>query len=441
MDSPLTLAHHYARLIWLLRHASGDIEAQKTALRLATVEARQHAVRLHLAGGRLAVNDTFPKDAEPVWRELEERFEEHRIEEVSISREALPAELLAIARLLASEVAADATEDSTLAAVERLATTTVRIGVSAAVYEALALDVERAACGARGGDVADGFTLLLDREHALVLPEARVACGRAVRRLTRPTTLRTVARLLLTDRGRAPQVLRILERCGADGVEAVVDQILNARTSGDRIVLCGVVGQLSGRRSALLTMLDDDRWFVACLAAELLAGEAAEEDIKALADLKRFGDGRVRRAVLRALATADGAGTTEALLRGLADSETTVRLEAVSLLTARGSARVCSEFGQALEREDSPEVLHALLGGLGRIATPDAVHQLSAATAPRGLLKQKKHPGLRVAGVAALSEIRLPSALTALKALANDREREVREAVGRVLVSVRYSAA
>ena len=441
MDTSLTLALHFARLVGLLRHTPEDVAGQKGALRALMTLVVTHGARVHLAGGRMAVNDTFPGQQDESWHELEERFEEHRIEQIDISRGASPGEVLAVARVLAADVALDATEETTLDAIERLGSATVTVRAASTVYESLALDVERAACGAQAGELADRFTRLLQRESALSDAEARLACGRAVRRLTRPTTLRAVARLLLTEPARASQVIHLLQRCGSDGVEAVVDLIVNARSTGDRRVLHDVLMKLPDSSAVLVAMLADPRWHVVCAAIDLLAARGSGDGIRAIAELKRHEDRRVRRAIVRAVGSSDGPLALEVLLKGLADAEAAIRLEAVAALAARGSARSSADLGSTLAGEENAEVLHAVLWALAQIGSPDAVHQIAAAVAPRGVLRQKKHPGLRAAAVVALGEMRLPSALAALRALANDRDREVRDAVARVLASHRHVAA
>ena len=90
--------------------------------------------------------------------------------------------------------------------------------------------------------------------------------------------------------------------------------------------------------------------------------------------------------------------------------------------------------GRAIDREEDPEVQAGMLGVLGRVATADAVAKLAkAAEAGSGLFASRKGVALRVAAVRALGEARTPGARTALTALANDKEREVRDAVAKAI--------
>src|SRR5206468_3333382 len=68
-----------------------------------------------------------------------------------------------------------------------------------------------------------------------------------------------------------------------------------------------------------------------------------------------------------------------------------------------------------------------------KIATPDAVQKLVKMAGVEGRLFKKKSTGFRVAAVQALGEAKTPAAMTALKELVADKDREVRETAARAL--------
>jgi HEAT repeat protein len=235
------------------------------------------------------------------------------------------------------------------------------------------------------------------------------------------------------DPARASVARRLLERCGNDGVEAVVDQYVNATSTGAREALKGVLDELPSTTVALKAMLGDPRPFMVVVAIGLLAERSGDDAASVLGDLRAHADRQVRRALYRALARVEGQAALDLLIKGLGDSDTSVRLEAIASLAQRGGARVVTELSKALQNTENAELLHALLAAVGSIGTPDAVQQLASAASPKGILRQKRVPGLRSAAVAALGEMRLPSAQAALRTLATDRDREVRDAVARAL--------
>jgi HEAT repeat protein len=491
MDNSLALARYFARLVWLLIHESESTSEQKLALRAVVVVSKEASVRLGNKEGRLAVNGLVMPQALAGVRELAERLASHSIEEIEIEIGATPAELLALARLLAvgaastsdaadfsqklSELekktvhvrlaakapaapartsgAAERSEEDASATVavtagrrverlwERLAAATDAHSAQR-VLDELAFTAEQATREGRTSDVADQFTTLLDCEAKVEDPTVRPAYVMAVRRLTKPTVLRPIARLLITEPAQTQRTERILQRCAQDGVDAVVDQYLGATSNRDRQVYRDVLFRLVAAREALVQMLLDPRWYVVRQASEFLGEIGAQEAERALADLLRHPDERVRRAVTRALGRIDSPFTLDALARALTDDDASVRLEAVAGLTARKGARAGSTLAGAIDGEDDVEVQFTILAAMGRVATPETVAKLAAAAAAAsGLFKSKKNSALRIAAVIALGDAHTPAALAAIQGLANDREQEVRDAVARTLISQRGTAA
>ena len=486
MDNSLTLARYFARLVWLLIHESQSVNEQKVALRAVAFVSREVSVRLGLKEGRLAVNKLVMPQALTGVQELAERMVVHTITEIEIDEQAKPAELLALARLLSigaastSDAADFAQKLSQLQGVTvhvRLAEVSVptpvrtsdgvavvdavpapdenrltqlfgKLSAAAdsfgtnAVLEEIGFVMEQSTREGRISDTADIFTELLDRESRISDPELRRAYLVMVRRFTKSVYLRPIAALLASSPERAKQIERVLQRCGQDGIDAVVDQYIVASALSARRLFREVLFRMTGAVDALVQMLSDPRWHVVRQAAEFLGDLRAQDAEPALADQLRHQDVRVRRAVTRALARSDSVFSLDALSRAIVDEAAAVRLEAVAALAGRKGARAAALLSQAIDDESDQEVQYAILGGLGRVGSPDAVQKLAkAAEAASGLFKSKKNTGLRAAAVQALADARTPAALQALQALAGDKEREVRDAVARALQSSRSSAA
>jgi HEAT repeat protein len=89
---------------------------------------------------------------------------------------------------------------------------------------------------------------------------------------------------------------------------------------------------------------------------------------------------------------------------------------------------------QALEREGDPDIQHALLAALGAHPTDAAVERLAQAAHPGSLLHRKPTP-FRLAAVNALGDAATPAAVSALRGMQGDRDRDVRAAVERSLAA------
>lgn len=487
MDNSLTLARYFARLVWLLVHEAQSVDEQKGALRAVVTVSKESSVRLRNTEGRLAVNGLVMPQALTGVQELAARLAVHRIDEIEIDRSAAPAELLALARLLSESTATPADATDFTRKLAQLAGATVRVkraseapapprapeaaasapamptaddvrtraskllaklvdGTTASagqqIVDEVAAAAEQAAREGRTDDVAFMFAALIERAHALVDADLHRVAVVAVRRLTKPTILRPIAMLLVADPASAARTRRILEGVGQDGVDAVVDQYAASRSAAERRAYREMLTRLPHVGEALLHMLSDPRWYVVRQAAELLGELAVAEAERPLAELLRHADERVRRAATRALTRSESSFALDAIARAMVDSSPTVRLEAVAGLASPKSGRSGAMLAKAIDTEGEPEVQYAILGALGRVGTPDAVQKLTkAAEAASGLFASRKNIGLRVAAVYALGDARTAGSLAALHALANDKDREVKEAAAKTLLLLRGTAA
>jgi hypothetical protein len=486
MDNSLTLARYFARLVWLLVHESQAVSDQKAALRAVVTVSKESSVRLRNKEGRLAVNGLVMPQALTGVQELAARLAVHTIDEIEIDQSAVPGELLALARLLAVEattssdaadfaqklseltsatvhvkriVMTDATPapapepeapaaiapDDVQARVPKLiAKLTERLDPAATqqILDELTALAEQATREGRTSDVAVIFSAMLDRELAITDADVRRAFLVSARRLTKPVILRPIATLLVSQPTTASRTERIFQRVGQDGVDAVMDQYTSSRSVPERQVYRAVLARLPLAREALVQMLSDPRWYIVRQAAEFLGELGTDAAERPLAELLRHDDERVRRAVTRALSRIESSFTLDAIARAMVDVSATVRLEAVAGLALRKTGRAGSMLVKAIDSEAEQEVQYAILSALGRVATPESVQKLTkAAEAASGLFTSRKNIGLRVAAVYALGDARTAGALTALQALASDKDKEVREAATATLLLARGTAA
>ncbi|HXD22592.1 MAG TPA: HEAT repeat domain-containing protein [Gemmatimonadaceae bacterium] len=486
MDNSLTLARYFARLVWLLVNEGQAISDQKAALRAVVTVSKESSVRLRNREGRLAVNQLVMPQALTGVQELAARLAVHSIEEIEIDQSAAAAELLALARLLAVESTTSSDAADFAQRLSELANETVRVKRAAAtepapartaepdapkepaaeeatdrvprlltrlteqlnavtaheVLDEIAFVAEQATREGRTADVAETFAAMLDRESGITDPDVRRIFLVGVRRITKPVILRPIAGLLVSHPDTAARTERILQRVGQDGVDSVVDQYTASRSITERATYRAVLLRLPLAREALLQMLADPRWYVVRTAAEFLGELRAEEAERPLAELLSHEDERVRRAATRALSRIESTFTLDAVARSVVDASPSVRLEAVAGLATRKTGRAGSLLAKAIDTEEDQEVQYAILDALGRVATPEAVQKLSkSAEAAGGLFTSRKNIGLRVAAVYALGEAHTAGALTALQALAGDKDKDVKEAAAKTLLLLRGSAA
>ena len=103
MDHSTTFARHFARLVYLLLHEPKNIANQKAALRLLVAMAKEGEVTLGLRDWQVVANGSLlPAQFEGV-QDLGAQLIGHAVTELVAERDATAADLLGIARALATE--------------------------------------------------------------------------------------------------------------------------------------------------------------------------------------------------------------------------------------------------------------------------------------------------------------------------------------------------
>src|SRR5581483_716087 len=293
--------------------------------------------------------------------------------------------------------------------------------------------IEGAARESKPLRVAELFLEIVKREGTKTDPEVKRAYAAAIRRLCKPTTLRTVAGILPKRKERLNDYLTVLARTGEEGAEALIEQLTAAQSLSERRIFFDALVTLKSGTTTLIHMLGDARWYVARNAADLLGELNCAEAESPLADLLRHDDDRVRRAATNALSKLGTMQSRVALKKALKDTSPQVRATAAAGLVGKNGKETAATLLRALDDEPDLEVQIAILGALGRMADPQSVDRLIKAAEPDGRLFKRKPAAFRTAAVAALGDARTPAALTALQELTNDRDKDVRDAAARAL--------
>jgi HEAT repeat protein len=300
----------------------------------------------------------------------------------------------------------------------------------------LATLAEHSARVGRPRAVADILHGLVTREARTSDEEVKQTFLLVIRRLSRPALMRGVAGLIAKHPERKQHCYEVLLRTGEDGAEAVIEQVGQSRSMEERQSMLDVLVELPDAVPALIRMLGDARWFVVRNAADLLGELAATRAESALVALLKHADDRVRRSATNALLKLGTTGAVKGVYDAVGDSSPEVRMQVAASIASRKDAKTSVTLIKAIDGEEDGEVQLALIAALGKVATPDAVQKLVKMAEPAGGIFKKKDATLRVAAVQALVEARTPAALAALKELAADKEREVRETATRALAQL-----
>lgn len=307
------------------------------------------------------------------------------------------------------------------------------VNVATRVLDEVVTLAENAAREGKTDTVSTAFHGIVAREAAINEPELKRAYAMAIRRLTKPTILRAVARMLPRRRERSDDYLMVLARAGEDGADALIDQLTSAQSLSDRRIFFDGLVKLNAGIPALMHMLGDARWYVARNAADLLGEMQADEAHGQLAELLKHDDDRVRRAAITALSKLTTPKALDALRIAIRDRSPQVRMQAAAGIGTRKGLRSANTLTKAYDDEGDQEVQLAIIAALGRLGTTDAVQRLIKIAEPGGRLFRGKATAIRVAAVQALGDAKTPAAENALQHLLSDKEKEVQQAVFRLL--------
>jgi HEAT repeat protein len=277
-------------------------------------------------------------------------------------------------------------------------------------------------------------------EQTLPDGSTRRAYGIALKRMTTRAVLREIGALALVPMHHA-DAAAVLQRAGPDGVEVLMDLLVDSRTVTDRHALFNALAQMKEGSEQLIRLLNDSRWYVVRNAAELIGEMQVEAAVPVLTQLIEHEDERARRAVVLALARIGSSQTVEPLRRALRDRLPGVRLQVAQGIGGRRASPLAMSLVLAMEEEQDPEVERELTLALGRIGSPDAVQALIKLAQPAGRLFGRKPVAKRLAAVDALRLAGTPAAIGTLQGLANDGDKQVRAAAVGALNSLRSREA
>ena len=312
--------------------------------------------------------------------------------------------------------------------------------VALGVLDRVALAAEQAQRNGQSQELLMLFTSVIRRADRAA-PEWQRQFALARKRVVTDYGLRLVAGLLPRRIVPREDVEYVIARMGEDGADAVIELLTQASAAADRRAYCDLLLTLRAGIPTLTHMLGDGRWFVARNAAELLGEMGIREAERGITGLLRHEDARVRVAALGALlqlGTDSAAAAVDAVLRADAPG---MRLEAVTAVAGRRNPRAAAALLRALAREEDEDVQRAIYTALGKAPTPAGVERLIQAAAPAGGLFKRKSTDLRIVAVTALGTAGTAEAHAALRLLAEDRDRTVRECAVRALANGSPAAA
>jgi HEAT repeat protein len=473
------------RAVDLFRHRPDAVPELKGALRALVALTGLGGATLRVEDGKLLVSDTEIGKALPGVSTLVAQMEAHDLREIQIEKDSSPAAMLQLLRTLAVPLGGlmDGQDPVTRFRASQAVGISVVVGadlpraevqprearpsgdprVRSALSEAvlrapslsrperavaaIALDPyvqdlsarlevvaahvnEELAHGRISGAIR-AVAQLIQLEETAPTVGVRALFRDALTPLLTPTLLADAADAALHE-GHRSAAVRVLQRSGVAGTYVLRDRLLRAdEPDVRRRYLILMRSQVEGLRSLILLLQDPDVQLVRRVA-EILGSLGVREAVPALSRVLSHSNPAVREAVAVALARI-GVPAAEQLRQILDGDDPGLRLCVARAIGDASLASLAEPLARLGLRERNADLRSEFARALGRIGTPDAVATLVRWAMPPRWQFWRRRTGLRVAAIDGLRLAAGQGAVSGLRELTGDRDREVRRSAREAL--------
>jgi HEAT repeat protein len=451
----------YAKSLALLLEevqSAADLTMVRSGLLRVRRFSRSHGLTLELADGRMAINGI--RLARPViaLQRLQLAMTTHGVAQINLSAGAVPRELLKLAMLLARKRGKDSDVPTIFEELRDASLWYVQcypapralpaeqpeehaddIGLdSADAVMARGMAMAQAVRAAEQARDIPRLSKLLGAivviETAVTHKDLRPAWSAVFDQAATQDALRELVTALPTCGDAIGAAMAVLKRSGDVGAGILIEELLASASMDVRRACFDALVEVRRGTERLLTMLEDDQWFVVRNAALLLGAYGSKSSEPELTVALGHADERVRAAVVTALLQLDTATSRAAARGAIRDGSPEVRRRAVrGFLAEQGTWTNVDKLLQALERETELDVQLEFLYAMGTLATPDAVQKLIRLCSGAGRIRP---PEFRIAAAEALASARLGAAVPMLRAMLKDPDQHARAAARHLIRAV-----
>ncbi len=245
----------------------------------------------------------------------------------------------------------------------------------------------------------------------------------------------------LSDGRLGPEAIKTMQRGGTEAAKVLLERLGTVDDLRERRALVTALRGIPDGLDRVIHMLHSPQWFVVRNVAEAMGMQRVAEAVPDLESCLQHDEPRVRRAAAIALARIGTPETVEPLRRVLKDGDRDLRALLASIIGGHTARALAMPLVTIASQEADLDVLREMYKALGRIGSPEAIQALVAAAEPGGRLLGRRPGAPRAAAVEGLRIAGGTTATAALRALAGDADRAVREAAARALEELRARAA
>ncbi|MEO8198884.1 MAG: HEAT repeat domain-containing protein [Gemmatimonadota bacterium] len=399
----------------LLRREPTNVADQKDALR------RAMAALL----GPVLIEAGIEGSQVPDDNSLKGRLLYRRVDSIVVSEDAPPAEVLTLARALASDDLP--VGSSSGIQVELLPASAVRSDLHPVAPPPVSLPDEPPPSRSRtmSGPVDEAQRIATALDHSfdqgnwmealhaaqalvrltLRFPDhERRAYLLSLRRIFTRRMLDEFIQFSMRSTEEQARIAEVLQFSGPEAIELMVDHICQSESIGPRRFIHDILASTPDSVPLLLPLLSSPRWHEVRHSAELLGRLQVPDTIPALRSAMEHPDARARQAAVLALAEFPDQSVILPIRRALADPSPLTRASAAHALSRRSSPGLAMPLVAALESEKDPVAWSALMTALAGIDSTEGMNELVTLALDRHpMLKAGRPMSQRLAIVQALA--------------------------------------
>ncbi len=241
---------------------------------------------------------------------------------------------------------------------------------------------------------------------------------------------------------READVNEILQELQPQALETVFVWLPKFNSATMRRLVSDAAGRIAERHPSEVVRLLQDHGSAALPSAIALAGRLkVEPAVAGLAAALKHDSSDIRFAAVEALGAVGSPSAMGKLEPALSDNDRSVRMAAVRLVGERGFKGALPRIEQVVLRRGHKSMdfneKRAFFEAYGSIAGAAAVKPLGAMLRARGIFRRKRSSEVRMCAALGLGQVGTPEARAILERVQDDRDRQVKNAVGAALRAAR----
>lgn len=267
-----------------------------------------------------------------------------------------------------------------------------------------------------------------------------------VRLLTKETLLYIIDRLTNKDEAEVTTIHHLLVGSGQEAAGLLLDALVDTDDANKRRAIFNEATSFGDKLRPMVEMrlAKDERWFVKRQMITLLGALGGAPSLELIAREYDNEDARVKKEVMKVLATVPSSRASEILMDALKSEDTGLKGQAIISLGVLKDAKAVDALGEIVTMKDrfseNVELRKEAIKALGIIKADEGIPYLAKILQKKGWFAKGTNEELRVLTVTILGKIGGDGALKAIKTAYKDSKGNLHSTCKRILESLKVEA-